>query len=145
MLKDCFLSIDELPIWNWWRVSETGNFIYLRKDADYKKKDYSLSSLWESLNDEYFDAYGISDNTIKAMKLKQKWILKRADFILNNNRFALTECDIIEMDLDDLQNDSKSMSNEESIIYLEERLGREVDPKRTSVKKYYDYINYYSK
>ena len=33
--KECFCSIDELPIWNWWKITDTGDLRYLyKKDVD---------------------------------------------------------------------------------------------------------------
>ena len=146
MKKDCFNSIDELPIWNFWKISETGNLIYLRKNADYSKKDYSLYDLWESLNDEYFNDYGINERLIQLMKLKKDWVLKKAEYFLDGNRFALNEIDMIESDIWDLENSATpKLKNTDTLIFLEEKLGREIDSKATSVRKFYDYINYYSK
>lgn len=140
--KKYYTSIDDLPIWNWWKVSETGNLIYLHKKEDYDDKDYSIMPLWESINDEYFNKYGINDNLRRLMELKKKWIAKKRKLIVDGKRFALTELVIIESKMRELEQ-TPSVNNEESIIFLEEKLGREIDPKRISVKKYYDYIRYY--
>ena len=141
--KDCFNSIDELPIWNWWKCSETSNLIYLHKNSDYKKEDLSLFELWEDLNNQYFDEFGIGDRLVELMRLKKKWIIKKADYLLNENRFALTELDIIEAEMQDNSSSANMAKNSDTIIFLEEKLGREINPKEISVKKYYDYINYY--
>ena len=143
MKKDCFNSIDELPIWNWWKCSETSNLVYLHKNSDYKKEDFSLFELWEDLNNQYFDEFGIGDRLIELMRLKKKWIIKKADYLLNENRFALTELDIIEAEMQDNADSGSRAKNSDTIIFLEEKLGREINPKEISVKKYYDYINYY--
>jgi hypothetical protein len=143
--KDYFNSIEELPIWNWWKISETSNFIYLHKESDYKESDNSLSELWQDLNDEYFNEYGINDKLRKIMTLKKKWIDKKEKYLVKGDRFALTEIDIIEADLRDLEATTETMKNKDTVIYLEQKLGREINPKTTSVKKYYDYIEFFSK
>jgi hypothetical protein len=141
--KDYFNSIDELPIWNWWKCSESGNLIYLRKNSNYEGEDYSAFELWEDLNNQYFEEYGIGIRLIELMKLKKKWIIKKVDYLVNNNRFALTELDIIEAQMQDNADSGSTVKNSDTIIFLEEKLGFPLDVKKTSVKKYYDYINYY--
>lgn len=143
--KECYNSIEELPIWNWWKITETGSLIYLYKDNNYSKEDYSLVSLWTKLHNEYLDKYGLTSNLKEVLKLKKEWIKKQADYIITGNRFNLTELDIIDAELKENMSDSSTMTKEESIIFLEEKLGRELNPKELTVVKYNDYIKYYSK
>ena len=145
MKGDYFNSIDELPIWNWWKIAETGNLIYLHRENDYTKEDYSLVSLWNELQNEYLDVFGITDDFERLLRLKKKWIIKKADYLLTGERFKLTELDIIESDINEAINDKITIDKEDTIIMLERKLGRELDPKKISVKKYYNYINHFSK
>ena len=145
MKKDYFNSIDDLPIWNWWKIAETGNLIYLHIEADYTKTDYSLVSLWNSLQNEYLDTFGITDEFEQILKLKKKWIIKKSDYLLTGERFKLNEISMIETDIQDAMNTKITVDKDDTIVMLETKLSRELNPKEISVKKYYNYINYFSK
>jgi len=145
MSKDYFNSIDDLPIWNWWKIAETSNLIYLHKGGDYSKKDYTLTTLWNKLQDEYLDEFGITDDFRKLLSLKKRWIKGKANFLISGDRFILNELDVIESDLNELEVDKEKVDKDNTLIMLEQKLNRGLDPKEISVKKYYKYINYFSK
>jgi hypothetical protein len=138
-------SIENLPVWNWWKISETGNLVYLRKDENYELEEFSLSELWEKIHNEDLSLFPISNESKRVMRMKKKWIEKQAKYLVDGDRFALTEAEIIDINIKDSIDTSGSMSNDEIIIFLEEKLGRELNPKELSVKKYKNYIRYYNK
>jgi hypothetical protein len=142
--KNYYISISELPIWNWWKIAETGNLIYLHKDNDYTKVDYSLVGLWNNLQNQYLDEFGITQEFEDVIKLKKKWIIKKADYLLTGERFKLTELDIIEAEINETMNSKITVDKDDTVIMLETKLNRELNPKKISVKKYYNYINYFS-
>jgi len=143
--KDYFNSIEELPIYNWWKIAETANLIWLHKNADYTKEDYSLVSLWNSLQNEYLDTFGITSEFEQILKLKKKWIITKSDYLLTNERFKLTELDMIEAEINESMNSKITVDKDDTVIMLETKLNRELNPHKVSVKKYYNYINYFSK
>lgn len=147
MKKDYFNSIENLPIWNWWKIAETGNLIYLQKREDYNKQDYSFKAfeLWNKIQNEYLEEFGITDEFREVLALKKRWIQKKADFILTGERFKLTEIDIIEAQIEETKNTKIEVDKDDTLIVLEQKLGRELDPKKITVKKYFKYINHFSK
>lgn len=137
-----YTSIDELPIWNWWQVSETGDLKYLCKDGF---EEAPSVDVWTKIHDEYLESYGLNDEFKKLLRLKKDWILKQSKFIVEGDAFSSTLADITEHKINDIINSGSKMSKEDVIIFLEEKLGREIDPKKLTVKKYNDYLKYYSK
>jgi len=89
-------TIDELPIWNWWQIADTGNLIYLKVEDDYKGEEYEPIQLWFDLQNEYLEEFGMTDQFRQILTLKKKWIQKKTEFLLTDDRFKLTEIDIIE-------------------------------------------------
>ena len=138
-----FNSIEDFPIWNWWKIAETGDLKYVFKDGKGKVTDRTVE-VWFKLQNEYLDEYGITDGFRRLIKLKKKWIEKRTKYLVDDDRFALMESEMTEVDMDDIIKE-KDVKTDETLIMLEQKLGRELDPKKISVKKYYDYINYFSK
>ena len=139
-------SIEDLPIWNWWKIAETGQLGYLYKDEkEYNKHDNSLVELWSKIQDEYLEEFGITDDFKEMLTLKKRWITQKANFLITGERFLLNEIEEIEIDLKEIENTNITVKKDDTVIMLEEKLGRELEPKKMSVKKYYSYINYYSK
>lgn len=145
MKKDYYDSIENLPLWNWWKITETGSLSYLYKDENCKKDTFHLHKVWNNIHDEYLEGYGLTEDFKSVLKLKQKWIEKQNAFIQTGERFKLTELDIIEAQIKEYTNTGKVVSKEDTIIFLEEKLSREINPKELTVKKYNDYIKYYSR
>jgi len=143
--KEYYNSIEDLPIWNWWKIAETGNLIYLYKEDNYTKEDYKLYKVWNDIQDEYLDEFGITNEFREVLSLKKKWIEKRTEYVISQDRFIKMESDLLQIDINDLINEKKSVDKEETLIMLEQKLGIRLDAKNISVKKYYKYINYFSK
>ena len=147
MKKDYFNSIEDLPIWNWWKIAETSSLIYLQKLDFYDKEDYSYHAfeLWNKLQNEYLEEFGITDEFRQMLELKKKWINKKSEFLLTGERFKLTEIDIIEVQINDTMTSKITVDKDDTLIMLEQKLGRELNPKNISVKKYFKYVNHFSK
>ena len=147
MKKDYFDSIEDLPIWNWWKIADSGNLIYMQKLDYYDKEDYSIKAfeLWNKVQNEYLEVFGITDEFRQVLALKKKWIKTKTDYLLTGERFKLTEIDIIDAQIKDTTANKIDVDKEDTLIVLEQKLNRELDPKKVSVKKYFKYINHFSK
>ena len=146
MKKDYYNSIETLPIWNWHKISETANLIYLHRLEDYDgKKDDSLIKLWDKLQDEYLDEFGITRDFEAVLTLKKRWINTKSNFILTGDRFLLNELDEIEIDLKDANQEKEITDKDETILLIEQQMGFPIDEKKMSVKKYFKTINYLSR
>ena len=95
-LKDVYFnSIDELPVWNWWKIQETGDLIYLRKDGRLEAKRGTVK-MWTEIHDEYLEEYGMTDEFKRNLRLKRDWILKQSKYLVEGDRFASTQADIVQ-------------------------------------------------
>lgn len=138
-----YTSIDELPIWNWWQIADTSKLSYLRKDENYEEDDFPIE-LWFKIQNEYLDEFGFTDDFRQIIELRKKWIKKKTDYLVTNNRFNLTEIEIIEGKMSELIDAKIKVDKFKSVILLEKELHREINPKLISVKKYYKYMEYFS-
>lgn len=144
---DCvYRSIEDLPIGIWKKINQTGDLSLLFKIDVQELEDYNvLIELWTELNDQYITRYGINEKYEKILGMQKKIALLKIDFHLKNKRINKTFWRIEEIRLTELLNNDEGMQFNDTIIAIEERMGREIDPNKISVVKYYDYINYINK
>ena len=143
-----FRNIEELPIWNYTKVNETGDLRYLLCLDDY----YDLpnvsdlkqfETLWEDIRYQIIDEFGFShleqlilqkDKEIEQLKIK---------LILKKDKKLLTKLKIRQKELVSMLKSNKSekkQSFEEQVVYLESYFKIPIDIKKMSVKRYFTYI-----
>jgi len=64
-----------MPIWNWQKIVEEGNLIYLFKSP--KKSDKvgtEFGEIWEALQQQHMDEFGIDDYLLNRMRIMRKII-----------------------------------------------------------------------
>ena len=139
--SDCYNTIQELPLINWWRFNET-------KDVKYFLKKYSevsvgkllqLEGIYTKLMDEYTQEFGINEHLLLVLE-KQIDIAKlKADFMLGAAA-NITLIEVAELELTALVRGVKGMGFHEVKAILEKQMGFRIDPYVTTVMEYYSYI-----
>ena len=67
-----YLSIDELPIYNWNKIFETSDLDYLKKNNNKKVKEEFLVELWVKLQNEYLDEFGLESIFKQKLEIQKK-------------------------------------------------------------------------
>ena len=134
-------SIDNLPLWNWWQIQDTGDLGYLCEE--YSEPEEDLKDVWYKIQDEYLQEFANKDRLRRIVKLKKELIEQQSKYVEEGDRHAKMMAQIAMADLE-METDVGTSPKSNTIIFLEEKLGRELDPKRVTVRKYNEYINYYS-
>ncbi len=141
-----FDSIENLPIWNWNKIQETGDYTYLRIDrinGQVTKSEYKiLNSLWEKIFDEYIARFGFSSEFISLMEKKKHIALLQLQFIQSGDRSLITFIELEQKELEQLQAENGGEKNSfyKSKTHLEKFLGFQIDVKKTSVVEFHSYI-----
>lgn len=139
--------IEELPVWNWNKIHETGNLNYLYINQDKYKFDIfksSLEDIWLDLLQQYFDRYGLPQKLARKFKLKKRLISIRCQFILTGDRSLLNEIALLEADLAMISpsKSKKGMDFNKFMWELRLRSGfSDLDPKKMSVVDHMDLID----
>ena len=138
-----YTGIDELPIYNWVQIHETGDLTHLviEKGED----EMNLQKLWEQIYDSYLSTFGVGDDYVNEKQSEIKELKLRLDAYLTGDKTKLTFADI-----EKEQRESKFYKGEgtkfhESVAILEKYLGFQIDPKVMSVLKYYTHVNLLNK
>ena len=139
-----YKGIEDLPIWNWSQIHETGNLKLLVKEGEFDNEGV-LGELWMSIYQEYLDEFGIHDD-FKTYISKQKELgIKVAELIETGDKFKKVEIEIIKRDLEMLSSEKEKQRFEEVVWGLRKFSNVNFDPKVVTVKEYYSLIEYMKK
>jgi hypothetical protein len=133
---DYYRSIDELPLYNWIKCIN-GELKFVRIDKNGSKEGDLIA--WESIYDSYLKEYGLGKLYLKLLKTMQKKALYECEFVLTNDRFKLTQIEMVEQNLTQmLNNNGSGITIEQSLIHLSKWLGQWINPKNITTKEYFD-------
>jgi len=127
-------SIEEMPIYNWVKILETGDlkWLYINKGrVSEKSNDH-----WLTLQQEYIDEFGLDENYKQQLRLMEKLKNLNLDFVLTRDRSLLNSIKMAEIDLD-ADSDKQAISFYQILDHVEKYKGYAIDPKKTSVMKWY--------
>ena len=124
-------SIEFLPIWNWYEILKTGDLKHLFINGKGRVSE-NITELWDKIQDEYINHFGLDEKFIKRIKLLKQKALLNYEFIITKDRFINTKLSILEADLDELNSgeaiDFYSLKN-----HLEKYMGFRIDTKEYTV------------
>src|SRR5690606_18513813 len=130
-IENTYSSIEEMPIYNWNKVFETGDLSYIFKDGKGKiTKD--LSDLWDELQQQWMDEFGLEQEMEERIRIKRKLAEHKLDYIITQDRFILNFITIAEIEIEDL-NKQKSTSFYQAKDIVEKYKGFRLDPKQITV------------
>lgn len=93
-----YKSIKELPVLRWFEILKTGKLNYLFLSGNGRVNNYVIN-LWEEIQQEYFDEFGVDDSFLIRLQKTKKLIELNCDLIITENRFLLNQINQIELEL----------------------------------------------
>jgi hypothetical protein len=135
-LKKYYQSIKECPMYNWIELYEKSDITQLSKTGKVCKR---AESVYEKLQDEIINEFGINEDFLRILKLKIQIELLYAEQIESGNKSNQIFIDIKEIDCRDLMNKQTKIDLFETIIAIEKSLGFKINPKRLTVFEFYKY------
>ena len=114
-----YTGIDELPLFNWIKCTN-GDLRFVRIDSkNINATNENDVDAWNKIYDDYIKEFGLSEMYIKMLNVMRKKAMLEIDFVINRDRFKLTE---IEIELSKLEmmmaNNGKGISIEQSLVHL---------------------------
>lgn len=136
--------IDELPIYNWLKISE-GLINYSRKDLENGSEEDDLIYS-EKLKDNYFEEFGFSNELTRLIEIQKDLAEARLDWIITEDNFIKNKIAMLEVEIEDLINSKDGDSDiDESIITLSKWLTYRIDVKVVTVKEFYTMVKLFKK
>ena len=151
--RNCYQSIDTLPVWYWNKVHESGNLAYLirTKQTYIEKKrvglirSYALRLVWRKLLDEYISEFGFCENFLDIIRKQKEIVMYRVNKIVNDDKSVNAFIKVCERELAELQKESQGGSFIETKSYIEKGMGFAINPFRCSVSEFYGYVKILSR
>lgn len=129
-------SIETLPAWNWFKISETNDLSYLC----FGKQPKNLQEIWSKITFEFIEYFGISPHMKQVFETQRK-ILQLETRVALENRKDLTA--LIEIESSKLKKLSEK-ENEKKINtvvpFVSKQMGFHIDTKKISTKDFFEYL-----
>ena len=143
MLGKYYKSIDEMPIYNWNKCLD-GDFKYVHIEL---KEEVINETMFNDVYDDFLKQRGLDKTLNNIFKVMKKKALLECDYLISHDRFLLTLIEVEERKLEQLRKPSTNneMSFEKTLVYLSKWLGFGVNPRETTTKQYFAYLDEYIK
>lgn len=136
---DYYVSIDEMPAYNWFKIAETADFKWCAKDQ--KKVDEEMSKIaYGQMYMQFIDTFGVSEMMQEILSLQNQIAVYEIDKALTNDMSLEVFIKIKKHELKKLTEDNKSKSNGAKVA-VEKWLGFRLDMRSTTVREFYEYTN----
>ena len=101
---ELFTSIDEMPVYNWFKIHQTNDLTLLVKSGKSETKKHSelLIATWDSLLSEFIDTFGVSETFKKIIRLRFSIETKKFQVIHTGDKSANTFIKLEQIELDKL-------------------------------------------
>ena len=136
-------SIHTLPVKNYDLYKETGKNSYLEEDG--KEKDINYSKIFEKIEDEIIDSFGLSTDIIQTEKTKNRILCLELEKIGKegselgriNNRIKAMQRELSDFDKANVIKSTLS----KNLLQIGISLKMQLDPKTVTVAEYIDYYH----
>ncbi len=138
LLSDTYYdSIENLPMWNYNKIMQTGDLRHLIKKKRFFRVD--LNPIWENILQEDMDFVGVNENVKQIIKRKKELALKICKYLENHKTILLNEINILENQIASLEKNNKESEQINFAIvcgHLSKYFGYKIDEKNTTLKEY---------
>lgn len=137
-------SIDTLPVFNWFKVIETGDLKNLVKNphevSPRRVRENELAILWHKIYSQFIDTFGIDDTYREILELRIEIDYYKNQMILDEDRSIINFVRRAERQLQSLLEESQKAKFDLTAVYVEKYMQFRIDQRTTNVKEYYGYL-----
>lgn len=134
-----YTSIEDLPVWNWWKLHENNDVSLVLRDKK-DKVDESVVDVIKALQNEFIVTFGIDENYASSLRKQIEIELLKIKILKTKDRSFNTMIKILEIELQDLTSKEQDRSVGGATIAIEKWMGFKLEIKKVSTFEYYSYI-----
>ena len=139
-----FNSIDSMPLFNWRKCQEKGEYKYARIN-ELEGNEEEDAKAWIRLYDEFLIEFGINESYKELLSLRQQIAIAQCDIILGGSPQLNNKIMLLELRIEEILGRKVDSDTDSIIIHLERWRGIEVNEHKTSVRKFYKLLREYEK
>lgn len=143
-------SIEDMLIFNWWKIHETKDVSYLfKKEVDAKKYKKNitiednkfLSIRWQRLYNQYIQRYGFSEDFLEIIEKERQIALMKIEMFENEEYTMETAIEIEEYNLNKKKESKSKVKSDfyKNKAVIEKNIGFRIDVKTCSVVEFISY------
>ncbi len=137
-----YVSISELPIKKWNLLHTTGKLKHLCREG--RKVDYRAKLVYQQLNEELVDTFGISKSHKKQLSIQIQIELMWAKYFDKGDKSIILQITALETELENITNQKTDYDLYDSLVSLN-KSGITADINTMTVLDYFNYAKSLSK
>ena len=147
MKQKTFNTLSTLPIWNFFKIKNSGQIIYLLDIEDHtkthitKKEITFLHDLWEKLDTEFIDRFAMNQEFINRCLIEKTILLLKLEEITSSDPFIKNRIKAEELKLKEDTNKKEKFDIDKTVGVVEKYMSFQIDIFKTPIAKLYSYIN----
>jgi hypothetical protein len=134
-----YKSIEDLPVYNWWKLHEENDFKYLLRDSNKKVNRYAIN-IFKSIKDEFVNEFGIDRRYEQYLDKVWKLEMYNIKMALTGDKSDKIFADNLEFEIEDLLNEQETKVHNHGVMHIEKYMGFRLDIKTTTVNEFYGYV-----
>lgn len=141
---NCYTDIEEMPIYNWFKVHSTGDLAHLlvKKRKTTNAEQPKLEEKWKLLYDQYIALFGFSKDYLELLEKRSEIALLMIEKAETGDRNINTFINFEKQKLELMEKKSSGGSNFYEIkTFVEKKMGFQIDIRRMSVVEFYTTLN----
>lgn len=131
-----WVSIEDMPIWNWNKIVEEGSLKFLFKKYDKQVISQEVQDVWMDLQQQHVDEFGIDEALNIRMKNMRKVIALNLKFFETRDRSLLNLIAIEELRIEGATSNIKHRFTK-VLNHVSKHMGFRINAKDFSVKEWY--------
>lgn len=138
-----YQSIDDMPIYNWLKIQDTNDLLFILKNKYQKCNDKQLKVLelsLQAMTDQFIDRFGVSDSYRQVLRLKGELRCKEIDYLTTGSRTHLTFIEIKKKELQALMDQSNKKDSVNVSVHVRKYNGGVLDMKKMNVVEFYEIL-----
>ena len=142
-----YLTKDNIPLLYWWKIQDTGNYIYLVKGANHRDVDHSEKSQKEYglICDDIINTYGVSTDYMAILKKQQRYIIMANEALAVDDKHKLWKAKKLLAEINkELNKESKDQRRSNLILISKFVYGSPVHPMKLTLDQYHSHMEFVS-
>lgn len=138
--QNYYLSIDDIPLWNY-RKGIEGKVNYCRREWSDKPINEDDCRAWEMVYDDYLRTFGLGDKYEEYTYLQMELIELNCELILENSLFLINKIKRLEQEMQNLLSNDKGVDMDDCIVFVSKWMGTIINEKQVTAKMFFKMLD----